>query len=168
MISLLILAIILGAVGCDGEEGTPTATPTPTLTSSNPPYTPSNPLPVDAADGVSITPTLSWTGGDPDGDPVVYDVYLGTSDPLPLLPLASEEQSATSYTPPEPLDTDTEYYWRVVCAEAADHSSYSIGPLWEFTTETAANNPPNTPSSQSPAAGATTGALGIGLGKGGN
>ena len=43
-----------------------------------PPAVPSNPGIPDGATGVSTSPTLSWTGGDPNaGDAVVYSLYLG-------------------------------------------------------------------------------------------
>ncbi len=42
--------------------------------SNNPPYEPSNPIPPDGATNVSIFTGLCWTGGDPDGDEVIYDI----------------------------------------------------------------------------------------------
>ena len=39
LIPLLVMALIIGAAGCDGEE-TPTSTPTPTPTATPPPYMP--------------------------------------------------------------------------------------------------------------------------------
>ena len=47
-------------------------------TLNNPPTQPSNPSPLDDATGVSITPTLSWTASDPDGDTLIYNLYLST------------------------------------------------------------------------------------------
>jgi hypothetical protein len=39
---------------------------------NSPPHTPSNPSPADGARGVGLSPTRSWSGGDPDGNTVYY------------------------------------------------------------------------------------------------
>ncbi|WP_367363218.1 hypothetical protein [Mesotoga sp.] len=44
-----------------------------------PPSIPANPDPSDGAYNVPLTTSLSWTCNDPENDPVVYDVYFGTS-----------------------------------------------------------------------------------------
>jgi hypothetical protein len=96
---------------------------------NNPPYVPSNETPPSGAIDVSITTTLSWTGGDPDNDPVTYDVYCGTTTPPPIV---SHNQSTTSYNPGK-LASFTKYYWRIVAWD--DHGHHTTGPLWNFTTE---------------------------------
>jgi uncharacterized repeat protein (TIGR01451 family) len=50
---------------------------------NNPPNTPSNPSPADNVTGVSVSTDLNWTGGDPDGDSVTYDVYFEANDSTP-------------------------------------------------------------------------------------
>jgi hypothetical protein len=94
------------------------------------PNTPGSPVPADQATGISLTPTLSWTGGDPDvGDIVNYDVYFGaTSSPG----LVSTGQAATSYIPAGPLTSGTVHYWRIVAHDA--HGNSTPGALWRFTT----------------------------------
>jgi C1A family cysteine protease len=117
---------------------------------NNPPNTPSNPSPANHATGVSINADLSWTGGDPDaGDTVTYDVYFGTSSTPSLV---SNDQSGTTYDPGT-LAYNTKYYWKIIATD--NHGASTTGPLWDFTTQTPANNPPNMPSSPSLANHAT-------------
>ncbi len=102
-----------------------------------PPYEPSNPIPPDGA--TNIFPScLEWTGGDPEGDTVVYDVYLGTKSPPPLLAC---NISQTIYCSPGDLLFNTTYYWQIVAWD--EHGASTEGPIWSFTTRD--NNPPDTP-----------------------
>ncbi|HWR27596.1 MAG TPA: VCBS repeat-containing protein, partial [Candidatus Thermoplasmatota archaeon] len=114
-----------------------------------PPYTPSNPFPANESTGVPVTADLGWTGGDPNGDPVTYDVYFGTTNP-PAKKVYN--QSALLYNP-STMSNITHYYWKIIAWD--NHSTSTEGPLWEFTTGLKVNNPPNPPSNPSPANGAT-------------
>jgi hypothetical protein len=115
-----------------------------TTVANNPPYAPSSPSPSNGATNVQIDTILTWTGGDPDGDPVTYNVFFGnTSTP----PKVSDNQSATSYDPSGDLDFSTTYYWKIVAYDS--QGANTAGPLWSFTTK--ANSPPTTPSSPDPA-----------------
>jgi hypothetical protein len=93
------------------------------------PHTPSNPIPVNGATNVPVTQTLSWQGGDPDGDLVTYTVYLTTTQ-TPTATAPATVTTATSYTPATLLP-DTTYYWVVT---ATDGLSQSVGNTWSFTT----------------------------------
>jgi hypothetical protein len=96
---------------------------------NTPPYTPSQPNPNNGATNVLLTATLSWTGGDPDGNPVTYDIYFGTTtSPLKV----KTNQSASSYTPGT-LSYNTVYYWKIVAWD--NYSASTQGPLWSFTTK---------------------------------
>ncbi|HXV12576.1 MAG TPA: hypothetical protein VEC56_00085, partial [Candidatus Krumholzibacteria bacterium] len=67
-------------------------------TGNSPPETPTNPLPLDGAVGVSAgLGLLSWESWDVDGDSIEFDVYLGTSSPPPL---AASALAAPSYSMP--------------------------------------------------------------------
>jgi len=113
---------------------------------NEPPSTPSNPIPANGTTDVPVTTDLSWTGGDPNGDPVTYDVYFGTINP-PVKVMSN--QTSTSY------DTGTmnygaTYYWKIVSWD--NHGASTVGPLWHFTTH---NDPPNSPNNPNPSNGAT-------------
>ena len=109
------------------------------------PYQPSNPSPSDYATDRSIHTDLSWTGGDPDpGDTVTYDVHFGTSSNPPSV---SNDQSGMTYDPGT-LSYNTKYYWKIIATD--NHGASTPGPLWDFTTGSAPNNAPYTPSNPSP------------------
>ena len=120
-------------------------------TSANPlapPNIPNNPMPVNGSVNVSITQKLNWTGGDPDNDPVKYDVYFGTKS-TPTKKVSN--QSALNYNPGT-MNYSTLYYWRIIAWDSSNAST--AGPLWHFTTEPKPNSPPNIPSNPSPSNGA--------------
>jgi hypothetical protein len=97
----------------------------PVVPPNQAPYIPSDPTPADGAKDVPLNRTLSWRGGDPDGDPVTYTVAFGASDPPPVVGTTI----LTGYTPT--LITDTTYYWAIT---ATDRISTSVGPTWHFAT----------------------------------
>jgi hypothetical protein len=111
---------------------------------NQPPNIPSNPTPSNGFLGASIDTNLSWIGGDPDGDLVTYDVYFGTSNSPALV---WSNQSDTSYDP-GPMIYVTIYYWRIIAWD--NHSALAVGSLWNFTTRSESNHPPNVPSSPLP------------------
>jgi|GEM_PF-3150778 len=86
-----------------------------TVTYNRPPNKPSNPSPSDGATDVSINADLSWTGGDPDGDSVTYDVYFEKGDSTPD-ELVSDDQTGTTYDPGT-LDYGSHYYWKIVAKD---------------------------------------------------
>lgn len=103
------------------------------------PYEPSSPTPANGATDQPLQVVLQWNGGDPDSDPVHYDVYFGSSSPPPLV---SSNQTGRNYAP-NALDYNTAYYWRIVAEDDHDHSTE--GSTWNFTT----GNTPATPSNVS-------------------
>ncbi|RPH94666.1 T9SS C-terminal target domain-containing protein, partial [candidate division KSB1 bacterium] len=96
----------------------------------NQPPVPIFPYPADGAIGQLVDSVLSWTGIDPDLDPLTYDVYFGT-DSTPSL--VSTAQSGATYDPGT-LTSWTTYYWRIIVYDDHDHTAQ--GPLWSFTTGT--------------------------------
>ncbi len=118
---------------------------------NNPPDTPSNPIPFDGAPDRPRNSTLSWTGGDMDGDEVTYDVYLEENDSAPDVRV-SEAQAGTTYDPGTRA-ANTHYYWRIIAKD--ELGATNPGAVWSFITGTSTNNPPDAPSSPSPIDGAT-------------
>ncbi len=103
------------------------------------PYEPYNPSPEDGATNVDVNTNLRWNGGDPDGDPVTYDIYFSISYP--------PQQVASNHTSnvydPGTLDFETTYYWKIVAWD--NHSARTSGPIWSFTTSNQINRPPIRP-----------------------
>ena len=97
-------------------------------TANNPPEPPSNPDPEDGETGVQVNTNLGWSCSDPDGDPLKYDVYFGTTNDPPLV---SEDITSTNYDPGT-LQENTVYYWKIVAKDI--QSASTQGDLWEFTT----------------------------------
>jgi len=95
---------------------------------NRPPYEPSNPYPPHRATEIPIGISLSWSGGDPDGDPVTYDIYFGTSSPPPLI---ARGHSSSTYRLPK-LDYNTKYYWSITASDGK--GGFTRSPTWEFTT----------------------------------
>jgi hypothetical protein len=94
-----------------------------------PPNVPSNPSPQNCSTQIAINTDLSWTGGDPDGDPVTYDVYFGSS-PSSLTKIKSNISGTTCFV--SNLVYSQKYYWRVRAWD--NHGHNTTGPLWSFTT----------------------------------
>ena len=95
---------------------------------NNPPHPAAEPNIQPNTTEVSIHPTLSWSGGDPDaGDQAVYYIYLGFPDDLHLV--ASTTQ--TSYEL-GPLEEKTTYCWQIVSID--NHNAVTQGEVWCFTT----------------------------------
>ena len=93
-----------------------------------PPNPPTNPVPPHNSTTIAINTDLSWECTDPNGDPLTYDVYFGTSSSPSLV---SSGQSENTYDPGT-LVEGTLYYWKIVAHD--DHSNSTTGDIWQFTT----------------------------------
>jgi len=117
---------------------------------NTPPAIPSNQKPADGEINVSTNPTLSWQCSDPDGDPITYDVYFGTSATL-AAPVKVGQSEAT-YTP-NVLNYSTRYYWKIVAKDGK--GGETSGAVWSFVTMAKPNTPPQVPNNPTPADNAT-------------
>src|SRR5262245_52777713 len=124
-----------------------------------PPTTPVNKTPANAATGVATTgQKLMWYGG-PWAH--IYDVYFGTTSNPPRLAQNVDSVTCTGsngckagpslttsdnqyFTLPA-LQPGTTYYWKIVSKTAA--MLEKAGPVWSFTTAGGAPPPPPPPSS---------------------
>jgi PKD repeat protein len=104
-----------------GETDTLTRPSYVTVVTNSPPHRPSNPTPSDGATGQSVNVDLSWTGGDPDGDAVTYDIYLEVNDDTPGVRV-SLGQSGTTFDPGT-LSANAHYYWQPDGLRRADHQA---------------------------------------------
>ncbi len=95
---------------------------------NNPPTQPSNPNPEDGATAQAVNVTLNWNCSDPNGDPLTYDVYFGTTNNPPI---AAADQSNSSFDPGQ-LNSNTTYYWKIVAKD--DQGTSTQGPVWNFST----------------------------------
>jgi glucuronoarabinoxylan endo-1,4-beta-xylanase len=104
-----------------------------------PPVYAQHPVPFDDAEDVPIDAILTWKQG---GLAEKHDVYFGTDEAKvtdanrssPQGVLVSQDHSATTYTPPNFLDLDTTYYWRIDEVNAAPDYTIFKGEVWSFTT----------------------------------
>ncbi len=119
-----------------------------TISSSNqPPYTPGCPSPIDNDTQISLTPTLTWCGDDPDGDTVTYTVTAR------VLGAHWTDWCANTTNPscaPGTLQPNTTYEWQVTANDGVNPAV--TGPVWAFTTGDGGgtNQPPFTPGCPSP------------------
>lgn len=63
---------------------------------------------------VSCTPTFEWSGSDPEGDVLTYDLYLGTTNkPAVAYTGLTDVQFAVTTS----LSEKTDYYWKIVAKD---------------------------------------------------
>ena len=112
---------------------------------NTPPDPAFNPIPADGETVTNVQVDISWSGSDPDGDSLMYDVYFGR-DPVPE-EMVSNDQVQTTFDPGL-LEPDNTYYWRIVVID--EHGATTIGPIWHFMTSPVVNFPPKTPKMNGP------------------
>lgn len=93
-----------------------------------PPSFPFNPSPETSSINQTITPTLTWSCSDPEGDPLTYDVYFGIDENPPMVVTGISTQTFTTET----LQYSTTYHWKIVAQD--DQWNSTEGEVWNFTT----------------------------------
>lgn len=91
---------------------------------------PSEPMPMNRAEGVAIDTTLGWTGGE---GAVDHRVYL-SMDPAEVVAQSADALVGDGESPLEldaPLMDGASYYWMVVAVSPTGETS---SPLWRFET----------------------------------
>lgn len=126
-VSLLGVALCASLLffACSKDESTKNSVPEKAVL-----LTPANKL-----TGVNIDQlNLEWqSASDPDGDAVVYDLYLDTESSPQTKVIG--DLKANSYKLQTDLDFETTYYWRVVARDGKGGSSES--DIYSFTTREA-------------------------------
>ena len=93
------------------------------------PSAPTLTSPTNAATDIALNTKLVWQAStDPDGNPLTYDVYLGTTSPPTTKVVAAKK--VLEYTP-SGQSISTKYYWKVV---ANDGSNQTETAVWNYTT----------------------------------
>jgi CSLREA domain-containing protein len=96
---------------------------------NQPPDTPGCPSPIDNDTQIATIPTLSWCGGDPDGDSVIYQVMGGVQG-AQLAQWCGN--ISVTYCAPGTLQPGTTYEWQVTANDGIN--PLVSGPVWTFTT----------------------------------
>jgi hypothetical protein len=102
---------------------------------NNPPDAPLSPSPGAGYDEQPLNVDLGWACTDPDGDDLTYDVYFSEeiSPTVSTTPaLVSGDQVSTTYDPPETLNPQTRYYWRILAKDS--EGAVTAGERWVFST----------------------------------
>ncbi|MBP7634726.1 Ig-like domain-containing protein, partial [Candidatus Ozemobacteraceae bacterium] len=106
----------------------------------------SSPMPENGASGQSVSPMLRWQASDPDGDALVYDVFLSKlGSPAALI----ASNIPNPYWQATGLSVYQDYIWHVICRDTsgAINTDYS---QWQFKTGDGNNTPPYTPENPTP------------------
>ncbi|MDP5228891.1 MAG: hypothetical protein NWQ38_00755 [Cellulophaga sp.] len=83
------------------------------------------------ATNVALTPEFSWQAAtDPEGDTVVYDLYLSAYDRD--ITLVASNLATNSYTLPDPLENFENYVWKVIAKDSEGNTTESTSK--KFTT----------------------------------
>ncbi len=91
----------------------------------------------NGATDIDVLPVFSWeTANDPDGDTVVYDMYLGTEQAATNLYVAN--LTTTDFNVTNQLNFSETYYWRVVAKD--DQGGETSSTVYSFITKSEENN----------------------------
>ncbi len=115
-----------------------------------PPNVPVALTPATGATDVALRPVFSWRGGDPEGDAVLYDLYLDTV--APAQQLAAANLGEERWTPAADLNMGARYYWQITARDNQDRNSPS--QVYSFFVRSSSDQTPPSILSVIPANGA--------------
>jgi len=115
-------------VAKDGRNQTPGPEWRFTTVANLAPSVPYNPSPADGEGDRPLSNTLTWNCTDPEGDPLLFDVYFGEAGNPPLV---ATNHSSTAYVLGQ-LEYGPTYHWKIVAKD--DHGHQTDGPVWSFRT----------------------------------
>ena len=110
-----------------------------TTRGNDPPDPPYNPSPSNGETGVDVNEDIDWSGSDPNGDSLTYDVYFGTSTDPPKI---ASNHSSSAYNQGK-MEYDTTYYWKIIAWD--QFGEKTSGSIWSFTTTDEPNIRPTPP-----------------------
>jgi len=100
------------------------------------PLEPSSPSPANEEIDLDINNVLlKWSGGDPEGDAVFYDIYLSQDTNFDDDPIIQNQTN--TYFDLGILEYDTIYFWKIVAKDI--YGLVTEGPTWSFTTKLSLN-----------------------------
>jgi len=108
-------------------NGMVSTSPTWSFFINSAPSVPKLKTPAANAVDFSVVGALTWTATDPEGDPMTYDVYLGTTTTPGLVKSAVAD---STYSPV--MLPSTVYYWKVVATDI--HGASTSSAVSSFTT----------------------------------
>jgi len=103
-------------------------------TQNTPPQNPTNPSPENNATGITTEATLTWNCSDPDGDSLIFQVFLASHDNN--LALIADQITENSF-PLTNLEPGCTYRWQVIANDnqADQQRALAQGPVWRFHTQ---------------------------------
>lgn len=95
---------------------------------NRPPGPPYDPIPANGDVNISVETKLLWFCIDPEGDSLLFDIYLGKSiDP----PIIAEDENVQIFNPGM-LENGVIYYWKIVAKD--NKGNKTEGNIWSFAT----------------------------------
>ncbi len=130
---LMILSVLVFIISCGSDDNTTTDP----VEENNPPNSFNLNEIANGATDIGVLPVFSWeTASDPDGNAVLYDMYLGTEQTPTNLYV--ENLTTANFNVTNQLSFSETYYWRVVAKD--NQGGETSSTVYSFTTKPEENN----------------------------